>query len=147
MTVRRVLASKNVEGVHTIPPDSKVSDAVAELGARRIGALVVSADGKRPDGILSERDIVRELGRGGGSVLDMAVSELMTKDVQTCTPDDAAQGVMRTMTVGRFRHMPVVDGDGSLVGVVSLGDVVKMRLEEVKSERDAMESMIAGNMV
>jgi CBS domain-containing protein len=147
MTVKRVLASKPVEGVHTISPDAKVSEAVADLGARRIGALVVSRDGRHPDGIISERDIVRELGRGGAAVLDKPVSELMTKDLQCCAPDDAAQGVLRTMTVGRFRHMPVVDEGGDLVGVISLGDVVKMRLNEVKSERDAMEAMIAGSMV
>jgi CBS domain-containing protein len=143
MTVRKVLRSKGVDGVHTIAPDATIAEAAAELGARRIGALIVSADGRVPEGILSERDIVRELGKQGASILSRPVSDLMTSKLRCCEPSDAAQGVLREMTVGRFRHMPVVE-DGALVGVVSLGDVVKMRLEEVAGERDAMEQMIAG---
>jgi CBS domain-containing protein len=144
MTVRNVLASKKASGVHTISPDATVADAVAELGARRIGALVVSADLSHADGILSERDIVRELGRVGPDVLKRPVSELMTRQLKCCEPADRAENILRQMTEGRFRHMPVVEG-GELVGIISLGDVVNMRLSEVQVERDALESMITGH--
>jgi CBS domain-containing protein len=143
MTVARVLASKNVDGVHTIAPDATIADAVAELASLRIGALVVSSDERAPEGILSERDIVRAMGREGGTLLGRKVSELMTSPVETVSPDDAANDVLKRMTAGRFRHMPVIR-DGALVGLISIGDVVKMRLSEVQSERDAMEAMIAG---
>ncbi|MEM8823190.1 MAG: CBS domain-containing protein [Pseudomonadota bacterium] len=144
MTVARVLSHKAVSGVHTILPDATIADAVSELSERRIGALVVSADGKTPVGILSERDIVREMSREGGAILVKKVSDLMTKDVKTCICEDRAEDMLKAMTVGRFRHMPVMR-DGTLVGVISLGDVVKTRLDEVKVERDAMEAMIAGH--
>lgn len=143
MTVSRVLSTKTGGGVHVVAPDATVADAVAELGARRIGALVVSSDGRAADGILSERDVVRELGRAGPSVLDRPVADLMTREVETCAPGDRADDVLRRMSAGRFRHMPVVE-DGALVGVISLGDVVKMRLEEVSDERDAVVAMISG---
>ncbi|MEM9798564.1 MAG: CBS domain-containing protein [Pseudomonadota bacterium] len=144
MTVSRALKMKGGQDVHTITPDATIADAVAELGARRIGALVVSSDGSHPDGILSERDIVRELGRQGAEILSRPVSDLMTREVKTCTPGDAANDAIRTMSESRFRHMPVLQ-DGALVGVISMGDVVKMRLSELQNERDAMEAMIAGH--
>jgi CBS domain-containing protein len=144
MTVARVLSSKSVDGIHTIRPDRTIAEAVAELAARGIGALIVSSDGKAPEGILSERDVVRALAREGGAVLERRASDLMTAPIQTASPAEAAEETLQRMTVGRFRHMPVVE-DGALVGVISIGDVVKMRLSEVKSERDAMEAMIAGH--
>ncbi|MEM8849420.1 MAG: CBS domain-containing protein [Pseudomonadota bacterium] len=144
MTVAKVLSTKPVQGVHTIEPEVTIADAVTELATRKIGALVVSSDGKIPVGILSERDIVREMAREGGAILTRKVSDLMTKDVKTCICEDRAADILQVMTDGRFRHMPVMR-DGGLVGVISLGDVVKARLSEVKVERDAMEAMIAGH--
>lgn len=144
MTVAKVLSTKPVQGVHTIKPSASINDAVSELADRKIGALVVSSDGKTPEGILSERDIVREMSREGGAILTHTVSDLMTKDVKVCVCEDEAEDILKTMTAGRFRHMPVMR-DGALVGVISLGDVVKARLSEVQVERDAMEAMIAGH--
>jgi CBS domain-containing protein len=145
MYVSKILESKQHQGVLTIEPGVSIGDAAAELSARRIGALVVSQDGREAVGILSERDIVRELGRRGAAVLAEKVSQLMTADLECCGPADRSDAIMTRMTEGRFRHMPVVDGDGALVGVISLGDVVKARLTEVSMEKDALESMIMGN--
>ncbi|WP_298433514.1 CBS domain-containing protein [uncultured Jannaschia sp.] len=144
MFVTQILKSKATTGVLTIDPNASVADAVAELGARKIGALVVSTDGRRTAGILSERDVVRELGRAGQTVLDRTVGDLMTTDVQVCSPGDDAQAILARMTEGRFRHMPVEE-DGLLVGMISLGDVVKARLSEVSMEKDALQAMIAGH--
>ncbi|WP_299653261.1 CBS domain-containing protein [uncultured Jannaschia sp.] len=143
MFVTQILNSKAHKGVLTIDPSASIADAVAELAARRIGALVVSEDGRRAQGILSERDIVRELGREGGEVLTRSVGDLMTTELKTCAPGDDAQAILSAMTEGRFRHMPVEEDD-LLIGLISLGDVVKARLSEVSMEKDALESMIAG---
>ncbi|TFL16876.1 CBS domain-containing protein [Jannaschia formosa] len=143
MFVTKILDGKAHKGVLTIDPGASVADAVAELAARRIGALVVSSDGRHAEGILSERDIVRELGRSGGKVLEQKVSDLMTTDLHTCAPNERSEAVLQSMTDGRFRHMPVVE-DGLLVGLISLGDVVKARLSEVSMEKSALEAMIAG---
>jgi CBS domain-containing protein len=144
MFVTKILASKGTQGVLTIDPAATVADAVAELSARRIGALVVSADGRRPDGILSERDVVREIGRSGAEVLSRSVGDMMTRDLVCAAPGDRSEEILQQMTDGRFRHMPVVE-DGLLVGLISLGDVVKARLSEVSMEKDALEAMIAGH--
>ena len=144
MFVTQILKSKQTQGVLTIDPSVSIADAVAELAARRIGALVVSGDGRHAEGILSERDIVRELGRDGAEVLGRTVGELMTKDLKTCAPGDDAQAILQAMTDGRFRHMPVEE-DGLLIGLISLGDVVKARLSEVSMEKDALEAMITGH--
>jgi CBS domain-containing protein len=144
MFVTKILASKGTQGVLTIDPAATVADAVAELSARRIGALVVSADGRRPDGILSERDVVREIGRSGAEVLSRSVGDMMTRDLVCAAPGDRSEDILQKMTDGRFRHMPVVE-DGLLVGLISLGDVVKARLSEVSMEKDALEAMIAGH--
>ena len=144
MFVTQILKSKQTQGVLTIDPSVSIADAVAELAARRIGALVVSGDGRHAQGILSERDIVRELGRDGAEVLGRTVGELMTKDLKTCAPGDDAQAILQAMTDGRFRHMPVEE-DGLLIGLISLGDVVKARLSEVSMEKDALEAMISGH--
>ena len=143
MFVTQILASKGTQGVLTIDPAATVADAVAELAARRIGALVVSADGRTADGILSERDIVRELGRSGAAVMGKKVAALMTAELTCAAPGDQADRILQQMTDGRFRHMPVVE-DGLLVGLISLGDVVKARLSEVSMEKDALEAMISG---
>ena len=144
MFVTQILKSKSTPGVMTIDPGATIADAVAELGARRIGALVVSSDGRRAEGILSERDVVRELGRSGADVLTKSVSDLMTRELQTCAPGDEAVAIVTAMTAGRFRHMPVEE-DGLLIGLISLGDVVKARLSEVSMEKEALEAMIAGH--
>ncbi|KZZ63882.1 CBS domain-containing protein, partial [Sulfitobacter sp. HI0129] len=125
-------------------PDMKVSEAARILSQKRIGTLVISSDGKTPDGILSERDIVTALGRKGGGCLNDKVSDLMTRDVVTCSRDDRADQILQTMTDGRFRHMPVLE-NGSLVGLISLGDVVKARLMELSMEKDALQGMIMGH--
>jgi CBS domain-containing protein len=143
MTVSKILHSKGTSDVHTIAPDKTVSDAAAFLSENRIGSLVVSDDGKIAVGILSERDIVREIGRRGPSCLNETVADLMTRDLVTCERGDRADEVLAKMTLGRFRHMPVVE-DGSMVGLITLGDVVKYRLEEVKMEKEALEGMIMG---
>ena len=143
MTVAKILQSKGNSDVQTIAPDKLVSDAAAMLSERRIGSLVVSEDGRRAVGILSERDIVREIGRRGPGCLKEDVRALMTKDLVTCEKADRADSVLEKMTKGRFRHMPVLDGE-EMVGLITLGDVVKYRLEEVKMEKDALEGMIMG---
>lgn len=143
MLVKQILAGKPMQGVLTIQPGALVAEAIDELAARKIGALVVSDDGKAPLGILSERDIVRELAQQGASLMDVRIDALMTRDLQTATPSETAESVLARMTAGRFRHMPVVD-DGALVGIVTLGDVVKARLSEVSMEKDALTAMVSG---
>ena len=143
MTVRRILKHKGDVGVVTVPPGTSVADAAAILDQRRIGTVVVSPDGKRAVGILSERDIVRALAREGATCIDRPVDDLMTKRVETCSCDESADRVLSRMTEGRFRHLPVVEGE-EMVALISLGDVVKMRLDEVRAERDALEDMVMG---
>jgi CBS domain-containing protein len=129
--------------VVTIEPGSKVRDAVRLLSERRIGAVVVSADGNSVDGILSERDIVHALNDGGAELLDRPVDTLMTRTVKTCTPDMHLTGVMAMMTQGRFRHLPVVES-GRLIGIISIGDAVKTRLAELEMESSQLRDYIAG---
>lgn len=143
MTVAKILQSKGTSDVYTIDPNKTVADAAAFLSEKRIGSLVVSEDGKTALGILSERDIVREIGRRGATCLNETVAEMMTRDLVTCQRADRADDILAGMTKGRFRHMPVLE-DGALVGIVTLGDVVKYRLEEVKMEKEALEGMIMG---
>jgi CBS domain-containing protein len=140
MLVRMILAQKGTE-VATIHPDATVTDAVAELGRRKIGALVVSADGRGIDGILSERDVMRGLAERGASVLDDPVSSLMTREVTTCVGDDSVDQLMALMTERRFRHLPVV-GTGDLCGIVSIGDVVKGRVEELQVEAKTLHEYL-----
>jgi CBS domain-containing protein len=144
MKVHQILKSKADVGVMTIAPDATVADAAAQLSARKIGSLVVSDDGKKAMGILSERDIVREVGKRGAGCLTEAVSEMMTKKLVTCDTHETADAVLQTMTNGRFRHMPVVE-DGQMVGLITIGDVVKARLSELAMEKDALEGMIMGH--
>jgi CBS domain-containing protein len=143
VTVAKILQSKGSGDVVTIDPEKTVADAASILSEKRIGSLVVSSDGETVTGILSERDIVREIGRRGPGCLAETVAEMMTKEIVTCTKDEKADLALAKMTKGRFRHMPVVDGD-KMVGLITLGDVVKYRLEEVKMEKDALEGMIMG---
>ena len=144
MLVSQILKSKSDDAVVTVEPSMQVSEAAKMLSDKRIGTLVISRDGKTPDGILSERDIVRELGRQGAGCLNQTVDTLMTTKVVTCNRDDRGDVILARMTEGRFRHMPVIE-DGELVGLISLGDVVKARLAELSMEKDALEGMIMGH--
>lgn len=140
MKVKDVLATKG-DQVATIEPAAGVDALVARLAERRIGALVVT-DRDRVVGIVSERDVARGLHEHGAGVLQLLVRDLMTHDVRTCTPDDAIRDLARTMTDGRFRHMPVLD-DGRLAGIVSIGDIVKKRIDELETEQDQLFDYIA----
>lgn len=144
MIVQEILKAKQgIDGVLCLSPDAKVSEAVAIMAEKRIGTVVVSAGDNSPDGILSERDIVRAMGKSGAGCVDQAVSALMTPNPVTCSPADTGEQVLHAMTEGRFRHLPVVE-DGKMVGLISIGDVVKARLAELAMERDALEGMIRG---
>jgi len=144
MTVRQILKAKPIHDILTITPDMTVAEAAGILSEKRIGALIVSKNGKSLDGMLSERDIVRELGKQGKDVLDRKVSELMTAKVITASPDLVASTVLQMMTEGRFRHLPVVEA-GEMIGVISIGDVVKNRIDEVEAENTALTEMIVGH--
>ena len=141
MLVKSILKSKS-GGVRTIAPDAAVAEAARLLADLRIGALVVlDADGAIA-GILSERDIVRGVGLQGDSCLRQKVSDLMTAAVLTCTEDDSVESLMQTMTARRIRHLPVVDADGRLAGIVTIGDVVKSRLDEADMEVDNLRHYV-----
>lgn len=127
--------------VATIAPGAKVSEAVAELRKHRIGALVVSSDGEHIDGIVSERDIVRALADEAGTLLDEPVSSIMSSKVTTGSPDNEVESLMSIMTERRIRHVPVVE-DGVLTGIVSIGDVVKNRIDELEKDRDELVDYI-----
>ncbi len=145
MLVQQILTSKGGEGgVISVTPDAKVADAAQLLSSKRIGTVVVSAAEGSLDGILSERDIVRELGKRGAGCLSETVAGMMTSKIVTCTPQDSADAVLKMMTDGRFRHLPVMD-DGKLIGLISIGDVVKARLAELSMEKDALQGMIMGH--
>lgn len=144
MRVHQILKDKSAQGVITIAPDASVADAASLLSEKRIGSIVVSADGETMVGILSERDIVRELGKRGPSCMSDTVDALMTKDIVSCSPTEDTVDVMQKMSDGRFRHMPVLD-EGKMVGLISIGDVVKARLAQLSMEKDALEGMIMGH--
>ena len=137
MKVHDVLRAKGQE-VETIRPDAKVLIAVHRMRMQNVGALVVSRDGERVEGVLSERDVVRGLTRHGADLLDMSVVAIMSRTVPVCSPDDSLVLVMDQMTRTRNRHVPVVDAAGRLCGVVSIGDVVKNRLEEMELETNVL---------
>jgi CBS domain-containing protein len=140
MHIVDILAAKG-SGVATIRRDATVSEAVAELSRRSIGALVVSADGVHIEGIVSERDIVRRLDRLGADLLGTSVASIMSAPVHTCTPEDTPDEVMATMTNRRVRHMPVAR-DGVLCGLVSIGDVVKSRIEALEADHKVLVEYI-----
>jgi CBS domain-containing protein len=142
MNVESILRAKG-SAVATILPDDTVGAAVKELISRNVGALVVSEDGETVDGIISERDIVHGLADHGAGLLSLKVSEMMTQRVVTCELSDTVDQLMSEMTNRRIRHFPVVQ-DGRLCGIVSIGDVVKNRLDEVEFEARSMRSFIAG---
>ena len=136
MKVAHILHAKGAD-VEVVRPDAKVVMAVHRLRMQNVGALVVSRDGMRVEGVLSERDIVRGLARHGADLLDMSVVAVMTRSVPVCSPGDSLTTVMSQMTRTRNRHIPVVE-DGQLCGIVSVGDVVKHRLEEMELEASVL---------
>jgi CBS domain-containing protein len=144
MIVSQILKSKPDMGVISVTPESTVTDAAKLLSNHRIGTVVVSKDGSSLDGILSERDIVRELGKRGTGCLTDPVSALMTSKLVTCSPSNTALEVLEMMTEGRFRHLPVME-DGKMVGLISIGDAVKGRLSQLAMERESLEGMIMGH--
>ena len=144
MQVYQILKSKSDDKVVTVPPGTLVSEAAKILADRKIGTVVVSPDGEIASGILSERDIVREIAKRGATCLSDTVDTYMTSKLVTCTRNESADNVLQMMTKGRFRHMPVVE-DGVMVGLVTIGDVVKARLSELAMEKNALEGMIMGH--
>jgi CBS domain-containing protein len=141
MTVKTILSRKGREVV-TIAPTANLSEAVKLLAERRIGAVVVTGADNHVAGILSERDIVRALGERGAAALGDNIAAVMTRKVTTCTETDTIADIMERMTTGKFRHVPVVE-QGRLSGVISIGDVVKFRVEEIVRESDALREYIA----
>jgi CBS domain-containing protein len=140
MTVKAILSAKGGE-VFTIEPTAKLAAAARVLATRKIGALVVTGADRRVVGIVSERDIVHELAAHGASSLDLPLTDVMTRDVVTCRISDTVNSVMERMTTGKFRHLPVVE-QGRLAGIVSIGDVVKHRLEDMEREQSALRDYI-----
>jgi CBS domain-containing protein len=141
--IASVLQRKGSEVV-SIRPDVTISEAADILAEHNIGALVVSVDGDAVAGIISERDIVRDLAEFGASCLDKSVGELMTSPVTTCSSHATTDEVMAIMTEGRIRHVPVVD-EGHLVGIVSIGDVVKSRMDELQLQKEGLEDYVTGS--
>ena len=140
MRISDVLSSKPSGQVVTIPPDATVRDLLGLLARHNIGAVVVSADGRAVDGIVSERDVVRRL-HEDETVLDGAVSAIMTSDVRTCEPHTPVDDLRVVMTERRIRHVPVV-ADGRLTGIISIGDVVKSSIDQLQFERDQLDSYV-----
>ena len=140
MTVRAILDLKGRD-VTTIVPDKTLGDAASLLSQHKIGALVVTGADRRVTGILSERDIVKAVSAGGAAALEEKIAARMTREVVTCGPHDTMAELMGRMTAGRFRHVPVVE-NGRLVGIISIGDVVKHRLAEMERESSALRDYI-----
>jgi CBS domain-containing protein len=142
MRIADLIARKG-SAVLTVPPDAPVSNLLEVLAERNVGAAVV-CEGDRLAGIVSERDVVRHLHHRGASLLDAPVSEIMTTVVATCRAEDDVQTLSRTMTERRIRHIPVVDDQERLTGIVSIGDVVKTRIDQLEEHRDQLEAYISG---
>lgn len=141
MQVREVLAHKGAS-VATVVPDALIPEVISLLAEHHVGALVVTSDDKQIEGIVSERDVVRALHTRGAGLLGTEVREIMTVNVVTCGPDDQVRALAKVMTDKRFRHMPVVI-DGVLAGIVTIGDIVKNRLDELETEHDQMVEYIS----
>ena len=139
MTVRTILDSKG-HSIVSVEPEAKLAAAVKLLSERRIGAVLVMSKG-RIEGILSERDIVRVLGERGAGIMDEPVSEVMTRKVVSCRQNDTVAAIMEMMTTGKFRHLPVVE-DERVVGLISIGDIVKWRVQEYETEQEALRTYI-----
>ncbi|WP_377323529.1 CBS domain-containing protein [Pimelobacter simplex] len=141
MRIADILQSKSLRDVVTIRPDAGVRELLATLAEHNIGAVVVSSDGTTLEGIVSERDVVRHL-HSDGTVINNVVSAIMTAEVRTCSPDDDLDEVMQVMTDGRFRHIPVASDDGAVVGIVSIGDMVKHKIDQLQFERDQLDNYV-----
>ncbi|WP_411817765.1 CBS domain-containing protein [Hyphococcus sp. DH-69] len=141
MKVEQILQIKGTD-IHSVPPDAKIAEAVSLLNDKNIGAVLVREQNGNVVGILSERDIVRRLGERGADALFMGVVDCMTCNVHTCTVDATVDELMSMMTEKRIRHLPVTR-DGQIVGVVSIGDVVKRKIEEAEQEAAALKEYIA----
>jgi CBS domain-containing protein len=141
MNISAVLEAKG-SSVITIGPDAPVTELLAELARHGIGALVVSSDGQHIEGIVSERDVVRRLNESGPGLLDQPVESIMTSAVRTCRPADQVESLMVAMTEHRIRHIPVLDDEGALAGIVSIGDVVKSRIGELEGDRTSLINYI-----
>ena len=145
MNVQSILAAKG-HAVATITADSTLSQAVASLRDHGVGALVVSADGDSLDGILSERDVVRSIATHGDDTMHLTVESAMSGNVITCQPADTIDKLMAMMTDRRIRHLPVLESDGSIAGIISIGDVVKYRLVELEVENSQLHDYIDGRV-
>ncbi len=140
MKISSIISGKRVE---TISASATIHDLVNALNTHHVGALVVSNDGKKIDGIVSERDVVRAMPGKLDHLVEMHVRDIMTAGVHTCTADVTVAELMKMMTEHRIRHVPVVDGDGALLSIVSIGDVVKNYVQEIDSERTALRDYVA----
>ena len=139
MTVRAILDTKGHQ-IESVEPDARLSSAIKTLAERKIGAVLVMSE-DRIEGILSERDIVRVLGERGAAVLDEPVSTVMTRKVVSCKQADTVAAIMEMMTSGKFRHLPVTEED-RVVGLISIGDIVKWRVREYEAEQEALREYI-----
>ena len=144
MLVHQLLNAKATQGTVSVTASTPVSEACELMSDKGIGTVLVSDDGRAPLGILSERDIVRQLARIGAECLTHSVDTYMTRKLVTASPQSTAQDVLTRMTEGRFRHMPVVE-NGVVIGLISQGDVVKAQLSELEMEKEALEGMIMGH--
>jgi CBS domain-containing protein len=140
MNVKEILAAKG-GNIVSIEPTATLAVAAKLLAGRRIGAVLILGAGGRLSGILSERDIVRMLAEQGAAALELPVAQAMTRTVATCGEDETCASIMERMTAGKFRHMPVVV-DGRTIGIISIGDVVKQRVDEIERESEAMRDYI-----
>lgn len=141
MNVASILKEKG-RAVATANPDATLQDICEKLSLKRIGAVVIVAEGGKVAGIISERDIIRAIAKQGCDALNLRVGEIMTQDIETCQENDPIDELMEAMTKGRFRHLPVIEDD-ALVGIISIGDVVKNHVAEVEMEVSAMRSYLA----
>ncbi len=139
MTVQAILDSKGHQ-IQSVEPETRLAAAIRILGEKKIGA-VLAMDLGRIEGILSERDIVRVLGERGAAILDEPVSAVMTRKVISCKPSDTVGAIMEMMTLGKFRHLPVIE-DSRVVGLISIGDIVKWRVREYEAEQEALRNYI-----
>ncbi len=144
MQVLQILKSKKDDGVVTVMPEDSIADVARLLSARKIGAVVVSRDGKHIDGIVSERDLVREIGRHGGTCLSHPVSTIMSTKITSCCRTTTTTEVLEMMSAGGFRHIPVVAED-EMVGLISIRDVAAALVDELHMEKEALTGMIMGN--
>lgn len=146
MSIRvSVILGRKGNDVATIRAHASLTDALRVLAEHNVGALVVSDRANTVDGIISERDIVRQLARTGAGALRSTVADVMTSDVLTCSMDATADDVMQVMTTHRARHLPVLDDQGQLAGIVSIGDVVKSRIDDLETQAQSMQDYISGS--